>query len=100
MSIHNAEIAAMFNELADLLELDGANEFRVRACGNAARVVGGLSQSAADIIAKGEELSELPGIGKDLAGKITDIVATCPDRAEVMERLVKAEEVREVLSQG
>lgn len=53
MSIHNSEIADIFSEVADLLELDGANEFRVRAYRNAARVVGGLSQSAADLVAKG-----------------------------------------------
>ncbi len=40
MPIHNADIAAIFEEIADLLEIQGANPFRVRAYRNAARTVG------------------------------------------------------------
>lgn len=76
MPVHNSEIAQMFDEVADLLELEGANQFRIRAYRNASRVIGGLSQSAADLLAKGEKLTELPGIGKDLAGKIAEICQT------------------------
>jgi DNA polymerase (family 10) len=74
--VHNSDIAAIFNQLADLLEIQGANQFRVRAYRNAARIVGSLSKSAADMVDRGEDLSELPGIGKDLAGKIETIVKT------------------------
>jgi DNA polymerase (family X) len=76
MPVHNQDIADIFNRYADLLEIDGANPFRVRAYRNAARVVTGLSQSLADLLARGEELTELPGIGRDLAGKIGEIVRT------------------------
>jgi DNA polymerase (family X) len=72
----NAEIAEMFNRLADLLEVEGANPFRVRAYRNAARQVGGMSRSMADLIAEGKDLSELPDIGEDLAEKIEFIVRT------------------------
>jgi len=72
--VHNSEIADIFNEMADLLEIEGANEFRVRAYRNAARTVSSLPQSIADMVKQGEDLSELPGIGKDLAGKITQII--------------------------
>jgi DNA polymerase (family X) len=72
----NAEIADMFNRLADLLEIEGANPFRVRAYRNAARTVGGMSRSMADLIAEGKNLSELPDIGEDLAEKIETIVRT------------------------
>jgi Helix-hairpin-helix domain len=41
MTVHNADVAWMFNRLADLLELDGANPFRVRAYRDAARIVDG-----------------------------------------------------------
>lgn len=75
-AVSNAEIADMFNTLADLLDVEGANPFRVRAYRNAARTIAGLPQSVADMLAEGGDLSELPGIGKDLAGKIAEIVRT------------------------
>jgi len=74
--LHNAEIAAAFDRLADLLEIEGANPFRVRAYRNAARTVEDLPRAAAAMIAAGEDLSKLPGIGKDLAGKIAELVET------------------------
>jgi DNA polymerase (family 10) len=74
MPVQNAEIAAMFNQTADLLEIKGENQFRVRAYRRAARTVEGLPQSVRSMLAAQADLSELPGIGKDLAGKIADIV--------------------------
>jgi DNA polymerase (family X) len=76
MPVHNTDIATCFNTLADLLEIEGANTFRVRAYRNAARTIAGLPQRAADMVAGGEDLSSLPGIGKDLAEKATEIVTT------------------------
>lgn len=76
MTVHNADIAGFFNRLADLLEIDGANPFRIRAYRRAAQTIEDLPKSAAEMVAGGEDLSELPGIGKDLAGKIQEIVET------------------------
>jgi DNA polymerase (family 10) len=76
LPVHNAEIAEIFNQIADLLEIEGANQFRVRAYRNAARTIGGLPRSVADMIEEGRDLTELPGIGEDLAGKIGEIVET------------------------
>jgi DNA polymerase (family 10) len=76
MSVHNADIARVFGQIADLLEIEGANPFRVRAYRNAARELEMLGMPAADMLARGEDLRELPGIGDDLAAKITEIVAT------------------------
>ncbi len=76
MPVHNTDVAAIFEEIADLLGLDGANEFRIRAYRNAARTLGQLSQPVADLIEAGKDLSELPDIGDDLAGKIETIVET------------------------
>ncbi|MEX0751803.1 MAG: DNA polymerase/3'-5' exonuclease PolX [Xanthobacteraceae bacterium] len=76
MPVQNAEIAAMFDQTADLLEIQGENQFRVRAYRRAARVVEGLPQSVKNLLSAGRDLSELPGIGKDLAGKIASIVNT------------------------
>jgi DNA polymerase (family 10) len=76
MPVQNAEIAAMFDQAAELLEIKGENQFRVRAYRRAARTIEGLPQSVRSLISAGTDLSELPGIGKDLAGKIADIVQT------------------------
>lgn len=76
MPVQNAEIAAMFDQAAELLEIGGENQFRVRAYRRAARVVEGLPKAAGGLLKAGRDLSELPGIGKDLAGKIADIVNT------------------------
>ena len=76
MPIQNAEIAAMFDQMADLLEIEGGNPFRARAYRKAARTIETLPQSVAALIAAEKDLSELPGIGKDLAGKIRDILGT------------------------
>jgi DNA polymerase (family 10) len=74
--IHNVDVAEIFNRVADLLEILDENPFRVRAYRNAARAIGGLSQSVATMVEEGKDLTELPGIGKDLAGKIGEIAET------------------------
>lgn len=76
MPVLNSEIVTSLEKLADLLELEGANPFRVRAYRNAARVVEQLPTSVAAMVISGEKLSELPGIGEDLAGKIATLAQT------------------------
>jgi histidinol phosphatase-like PHP family hydrolase len=77
MPTENAEVARLFREAADLLEVEGANPFRVRAYRNAARMVESLPEPV-DALVRADEhrLTELPGIGEDLAGKIAEIVRT------------------------
>ncbi len=76
MPLTNADIAAAFEQVADLLELQAANPFRVRAYRNAARVVGELKLDLATQVAQGKPLPKLPGIGEDLAGKIHELCAS------------------------
>jgi len=76
MPVHNSEIAAMFDHVADLLEVQDANPFRVRAYRNAADTIRDQSRSVASMVEEGEDLSELPDIGEDLAGKIGEMVRT------------------------
>ena len=76
MPVHNTEIADILSEVADLLDIQGANPFRVRAYRTAARTLRGYSQSVAKMLQDGQDLTELPGIGSDLAGKIEEIVKT------------------------
>ena len=68
----NADLAAAFEQTADLLELQQANPFRVRAYRNAARLVGELKLDLVAQIGQGKPLPKLPGIGADLAGKIEE----------------------------
>ncbi|MDH4164776.1 MAG: helix-hairpin-helix domain-containing protein, partial [Gammaproteobacteria bacterium] len=76
MTVHNGEIADIFEQLADLLEIREDNPFRIRAYRNAARVIRGHARSMAELVDAGADLAELPGIGADLAGKIATIVHT------------------------
>ena len=85
MAVTNAEIAAVFEQLADLLEVEGEeNPFRIRAYRNAARVIRGLDRSLAEMVARGEDLEALPRIGHELAAKIREIVET--GRLRALER--------------
>ena len=73
----NADIAAVFERVADLLEFKGANRFRIRAYRNGARTIGDLPESVAAIVADGgRNLTDLEGIGKDLATKIETLLGT------------------------
>ncbi|MDF9393324.1 MULTISPECIES: DNA polymerase/3'-5' exonuclease PolX [Methylococcus] len=87
MPIHNADIAAIFEEIADLLEIEGANVFRVRAYRNAARTLQELGRDVRAMLQKGEDLTALPGIGDDLAGKIREIAET--GRCAALDKLHK-----------
>jgi DNA polymerase (family 10) len=70
----NQEIARIFNEIADLLEIKGENPFRIRAYRRAAQNIEGLPKSVEEI--PKEELLKVPGIGHDLAGKIEEYLKT------------------------
>src|SRR5947208_16551406 len=73
--MQNPDIARLFDEVADLLEIQDANPFRVRAYRNAARTMRAFAAPIADLVQAGaKDLTDIPGIGEDLAEKITDIV--------------------------
>ena len=75
--MENIEIARIFEDVADLLEMLGASVFRIRAYRGAARTVETLGTPAESLLKKDENaLEALPGIGKDLAGKIREIIET------------------------
>src|SRR3990167_7328741 len=76
MTVYNTEIAALLNRLADLLEIEGDNPFRIRAYRNAARLINELPRELNTMIHQGEDLTMLPGIGTALAEKITTLVKT------------------------
>lgn len=87
MPVHNEDIAVIFDEMANLLEIEDANPFRVRAYRNAARTVRGLGQELSTMVANGEDLTRLPGIGENLAAKIKEILST--GHAKALDKLHK-----------
>jgi DNA polymerase (family 10) len=73
----NTEIASAFDEIGDILEFQGANNFRVRAYRNAARLIRDLTEPLTAIIEDpARALTDLDGIGDDLAKKIVTLVET------------------------
>jgi len=87
MPVHNQDTAAVFDEMADLLELRQDNPFRIRAYRRAAQTVRGQSRELRDAVAEGRDLKKLPGIGEDLAAKIVEILET--GRCAALEKLRK-----------
>ena len=73
--VTNAEIAAVFEEIADLLEFKGENGFRIRAYRSAARNVEGMVESLAGVRADAaRKLTDIDGIGSELAAKIETLL--------------------------
>ncbi len=84
----NVDVAKMLEEVADLLEIENENPFRIRAYRTAARTIETLGQPIAELVLRdGHRLAELPGIGEDLAGKIVEIVRT--GRLPLLEQLAR-----------
>ena len=67
----NTTIARVFGQIADLLEIKGANPFKIRAYRNAADIVATTPEQIVDL--PDEDLLAVPGIGKDLAAKIREL---------------------------
>src|SRR3954469_25629834 len=75
--MNNRDVAASFDEIADLLEFQNANPFRVRAYRNAARRITDLPEPLANVAAdRARALTDIDGIGKDLAQKIEELLET------------------------
>jgi DNA polymerase (family X) len=82
--MRNLEIAFIFNQTADLLEIQGANPFRVRAYRRAAMNIEGLADNIETIALNGT-LRSIAGVGEDLANKIEEYIRT--GRMEFHEQL-------------
>ncbi len=75
--MQNPDIARVFDEVADLLDIQDANPFRVRAYRNAARTIRDYPEPLSDLVSGGTKpLTDIAGIGDDLAEKITEIVTS------------------------
>jgi DNA polymerase (family X) len=74
--MNNAEIAQVLEEVADVLEIQNENTFRVRAYRNAARTIEVQTAPLSRLVEEGKPLTELPGIGKEMANHIKEMVET------------------------
>ena len=84
--MNNLRIADALDQVADILEFQGANSFRVRAYRNGSRIVRGYSEPLEAIVKNPDrKLTEIPGIGKDLEDKIATMVTT--GRLPMLEQL-------------
>lgn len=69
-------MARIFDEMADLMEISGENPFRIRSYRNAARTLDGLTRDIHDLLKNEDDITSLPGIGKNIAQKIREIADT------------------------
>jgi len=74
--VDNPEIARIFDEVADVLEIQGANPFRIRAYRNAVRTVESLTTPLRKWVEENRPLTDLPGIGKEMANHVREMVET------------------------
>lgn len=73
--MQNTEIALIFHELADLLEIKGEEYFKIRAYRNASKILAGLDEPVQEAWKEGR-LNKIPGIGKNIAAKISELLTT------------------------
>jgi len=85
MPSHNDQLARMFQQMADALELTGANRFRVVSFQRAARVLGELTEDVADM--SQSELTAIEGVGKGTAERIAEYLEA--GRIEEHQRVVE-----------
>ena len=71
----NAELSALFEQMADIMEILSEDRFRINSYKKVARVISELPRDVEDLLAFGK-LAELPGIGKSSLAKIEEFVMT------------------------
>ncbi|RZD17435.1 MAG: DNA polymerase/3'-5' exonuclease PolX [Candidatus Acididesulfobacter guangdongensis] len=89
--MNKEKIAEIFEKISELLEIKGDNLFKIRAYLNASRVISQFPGNIEDAVLKGE-MSKIPGIGKDIASKIEELVKTG--------RLIYYEELKKSVPEG
>jgi len=74
--LKNSEVARVFQDIADLLELKGENVFKVRAYQKAARAIEYHPRELRAMNEAGEDLQSIPGVGQAIAKKATELITT------------------------
>ena len=84
----NREIARVLDDISRLLEVKQESPFKIRAYHNAARAIAALSDELRDMVARGGDLRDIPGVGEAIASKVTELIAT--GRLEYLDRLKRS----------
>jgi DNA polymerase (family 10) len=74
--MRNTSIAKVFSDIADLLEMKGENQFKIRAYQRATRAIEHLPVEIEQMVKEGQDLEQIPGVGEAIAKKITELVTT------------------------
>jgi DNA polymerase (family 10) len=74
--VDNKAIASVFNETADLMEINGDDSFRIRSYRRAAETIESLPQQVSDLADEPKKLLEIPGIGKGMVANIQELAQT------------------------
>ena len=72
----NSDVAKVFQDIADLLELKGENVFKIRAYQKAARAIDYYPRELEALIDEGEDLRSIPGVGEAIAKKAAELITT------------------------
>lgn len=84
----NRQLAAVFDQLSDLMEIDGANAFKIRAYRRVAQALENLPEPAAELLAN-KTLAKVPGVGAGSIQRIKELLETgdCEDLRALKEKL-------------
>lgn len=74
--MENLDVTRTLTTLADLLEIQGASPFRIRAYRNAVATIDSLTRTLESMVENGEDLTELPGVGTSVAKHVTELLET------------------------
>ena len=72
----NSDVAKVFQDIADLLELKGENVFKIRAYQKAARAIDYYPRELEALIDEGGDLRSIPGVGEAIAKKAAELITT------------------------
>ena len=73
--MNNSEIAAIFDDIAEMLKLKKDNIFKIRAYQRVARAIEELPVAVEQLVSE-DRLNEIPGAGEAITKKITELVTT------------------------
>jgi DNA polymerase (family 10) len=74
--VENRELARIFSDIADLLDIKGENRFRILSYRRAAETIADLPEEMAAVVAQGRDPAEFPGIGEAISKKILEALQT------------------------